>query len=281
MFRFNNPDAALVLLLVVGAYAHGPRARAGSTWWLVLAFSMVGFGFLAKMLQALLVLPGVRARVPGRGAGLDVEARLAADRSACGALLVSAGWWVAIVELWPASRRPYIGGSQHNSILEPDLRLQRLRSPHRQRDRQRRRRWRQTGRVGPDRITRMFSAEFGTQISWLLPAALILLVAGLVWRGTRPRTDRVRAAFVLWGGWLLVTGPRSASARASSTSTTRSPSRPRSARSSAWARACCGSAGTTSPRARCSRWSSRSPRSGRSCCSTARPTGTRGCAVRC
>ena len=52
----------------------------------------------------------------------------------------------------------------------------------------------------------MFGTEFGTQISWLLPAALILLVAGIVWRGTRPRTDRVRAAFVLWGGWLLVTG---------------------------------------------------------------------------
>ena len=34
----------------------------------------------------------------------------------------------------------------------------------------------------------------------------ILLVAGLAWRGSLPRTDRVRAAFVLWGGWLLVTG---------------------------------------------------------------------------
>ena len=52
----------------------------------------------------------------------------------------------------------------------------------------------------------MFGTEFGTQISWLLPAALILLVAGIVWRGVRPRTDRVRAAFILWGGWLLVTG---------------------------------------------------------------------------
>src|SRR4029077_8794512 len=64
----------------------------------------------------------------------------------------------------------------------------------------------QTGMWGPTGLTRMFGAEFGTQISWLLPAALILLVAGIVWRGTRPRTDRVRAAFVLWGGWLLGTG---------------------------------------------------------------------------
>jgi len=32
------------------------------------------------------------------------------------ALLVSAGWWIAIVQLWPASSRPYIGGSQNNSL---------------------------------------------------------------------------------------------------------------------------------------------------------------------
>ncbi len=51
----------------------------------------------------------------------------------------------------------------------------------------------------------MFSSEFGTQISWLLPAALILLVA-LAWLTRRaPRTDRSRAALLLWGGWLLVT----------------------------------------------------------------------------
>ncbi len=46
----------------------------------------------------------------------------------------------------------------------------------------------------------------GGQISWLLPAALIALAA-LVWLSwRRPRTDRVRAAALLWGGWLIVTG---------------------------------------------------------------------------
>jgi 4-amino-4-deoxy-L-arabinose transferase-like glycosyltransferase len=39
-----------------------------------------------------------------------------------------------------------------------------------------------------------------------LPAALVALVAGLVWRGRAARTDRLRAALLLWGGWLLVTG---------------------------------------------------------------------------
>src|ERR1700728_3261630 len=46
----------------------------------------------------------------------------------------------------------------------------------------------------------------GSQISWLLPAALIALAA-LLW-GTRraPQTDRIRAGALVWGSWLLVTG---------------------------------------------------------------------------
>ena len=46
----------------------------------------------------------------------------------------------------------------------------------------------------------------GGQASWLIPAALIAMVAGVVARRRAPRTDRVRAALLLWGGWLLVTG---------------------------------------------------------------------------
>ena len=45
----------------------------------------------------------------------------------------------------------------------------------------------------------------GGQASWLLPAALLALVAGLWARRRAPRTDRARAALLLWGGWLVVT----------------------------------------------------------------------------
>ena len=48
------------------------------------------------------------------------------------------------------------------------------------------------GRWGPTGSTRMFNTEFGGQISWLLPAALILLVAGLVFAGAR-RAPTARA----------------------------------------------------------------------------------------
>jgi 4-amino-4-deoxy-L-arabinose transferase-like glycosyltransferase len=52
----------------------------------------------------------------------------------------------------------------------------------------------------------MFNDAFGGQISWLMPAALIILVAGLIWTLRRSRTDRTRAALLLWGGWLVITG---------------------------------------------------------------------------
>lgn len=52
----------------------------------------------------------------------------------------------------------------------------------------------------------MFDPMQGGQIAWLIPAALVALVAGLLVRGRAPRTDRARAQLLLWGGWLVGTG---------------------------------------------------------------------------
>jgi len=207
IFRFNNPDALLVLLLVTGAYATVRALEDGSTGWLVLAGACVGFGFLAKQLQALLVVPAFAlvylAAAPG-----SLARRLGQLVAAGVAMVASAGWWVAIVELTPASARPYIGGSQTNSILELTFGYNgfgRLTGN-------------ETGSVGggpggpggggwgQTGWERMFGAEVGGQIAWLLPAALLLLAAGLWLTRRMPRTNRARAAFALWGGWLVVTG---------------------------------------------------------------------------
>ena len=59
---------------------------------------------------------------------------------------------------------------------------------------------------GKPGITRLFGPSMGVEASWLLPAALIGLVAGLWLTWRTARTDRVRAGLLLWGGWLLVTG---------------------------------------------------------------------------
>ena len=61
MFRFNNPDALLVLLLILGAWATTRAVERASVRWLVLAAAFVGFGFLAKSLQAFLVVPAFAA----------------------------------------------------------------------------------------------------------------------------------------------------------------------------------------------------------------------------
>ena len=205
MFRFNNPDALLTLLLTVAAYATIRAVEAGSTRWLVLAGSLVGFGFLTKMLQALLVVPAlglvylVAATPPLR--------RRIRQLAAFGiALVVSAGWWVAIVELVPASARPYIGGSQNNSILNLIFGYNGFGRLTGDEAGSVGGGATQGGRWGATGWGRLFNADYGGQISWLLPAALILLAAGLVLTWRAPRTDRTRASMLLWGGWLVVTG---------------------------------------------------------------------------
>jgi 4-amino-4-deoxy-L-arabinose transferase-like glycosyltransferase len=57
MFRLNAPDALLALLLLCAAWAFWSALEKGSTWLLVLTGALVGFAFLTKMLEALLVLP--------------------------------------------------------------------------------------------------------------------------------------------------------------------------------------------------------------------------------
>ncbi|MEU3303143.1 glycosyltransferase family 39 protein [Streptomyces sp. NPDC006678] len=208
MFRFNNPDALLALLMTVTVLCVLRALEDARTKWLVWAGVAVGFAFLTKTLQAFLILPPL-ALVYAVCAPTTLRRRLGQLALAGVALVVSGGWWVAIAELWPASSRPYIGGSQNNSFLELTFGYNGLGRIN----------GNETGSVGgggggggrqgggwgETGIGRMFDDTIGGQISWLLPAALILLVAGLVvtWRGGR--TDTARAAFLVWGGSLLTT----------------------------------------------------------------------------
>jgi 4-amino-4-deoxy-L-arabinose transferase-like glycosyltransferase len=204
MFRFNNPDALLVLLLTVAAYAMVRALENGRSRWLVLAGVVLGFAFLAKMLQAFLVVPGFALAYLWAGPP-RLGRRIWQLVLAGAGILVGGGWWVLIAEVVPAADRPYFGGSTNNNILQLAIGyngLGRLTGS-------------ETGSSGgggggggfggATGITRLFSSEFGGQISWLLPAALICL-AGMLWVSRRAaRTDRTRAAALLWGGWLVCT----------------------------------------------------------------------------
>ncbi len=206
MFRFNNPDALLVLLLTFSAYLTLRGIESGRVRWVVWAGVAVGFAFLTKQLQAFLILP-VLAGVYLAAAPLSWRKRFGHLFAALGAVVVSAGWWVAIVELVPASLRPYIGGSQTNSFLELTFGyngLGRLTGD-------------ETGSVtgggggagggmwGQTGILRLFENEIGGQIAWLLPAALVLFAVALVLGRGMVRTDARRATLLVFGGWLLVT----------------------------------------------------------------------------
>ena len=197
MFRFNNPDALLVLLQVAAAYCL-VRAleRASLRWMLGLGF-LLGFAFLAKMLQAFLVVPGF-ALVYLVAAPTDLRRRVGHLLAGGAAMTLAAGWWVAIVALWPASSRPMIDGSPDNSIINLIFGYNGLD--------------RLSGSAGPSPFSgnagllRLFNDLMGGQASWLLPASLLALVAGVAWRARAPRTDRTRAGLMLWGGWLIVSG---------------------------------------------------------------------------
>lgn len=224
MFRFDNPDALLVLLMVGAAYATVRAIEKAGTGWLLLAGTLIGFAFLAKMLQGFVVLPAL-AIAYLVAAPTGVWRRIRQLLLAGVAVVVGAGWWVAIAELWPAANRPYIGGSTTNSVLELALGYNGL------------------GRIfgnerggglpggggpgggrggelelfggpggpggapgggfgGASGLQRLFAGEIGGQVTWLLPAALLLLVAGgrLAWKHRE-----LRGSLVLWGGWTVVT----------------------------------------------------------------------------
>src|SRR3954451_2785631 len=117
MFRFDNPDALLVLLMTAGAYTTTRAVEKASWRWLALTGVLLGFGFLTKMMQAFLVLPAF-ALVYLVAAPTGVAARIRHLLLAGLALIVSAGWYVALVSLCPASSRPFIAGSTNNTLWE-------------------------------------------------------------------------------------------------------------------------------------------------------------------
>ena len=207
MFRFNNPDALLVLLMTAAAYALVRAIENGRTRWLVFCGVLLGFAFLAKMLQAFLVVPGFAIAYLWAGAPPRLLRRVWQTAAVGAGIIVGAGWWLLIAELTPAADRPYFGGSTDNNILQLAIGyngLGRITGD-------------ETGSIGgggpggagfggATGLLRLFHTEFGGQISWLLPAALICL-AVMTWVSRRAaRTDRIRAAALLWGGWVIVTG---------------------------------------------------------------------------
>ena len=201
IFRYNNPDALLTLLLLAAAYAFIRSLERGSLRWVTLAAVLVGLAFNTKYLQGWLVLPAFAA-VWAVAAPGGIRRRLLGLAIALSTTIVASGWWILVMELLPASARPFVGGSTNGSALDLVLGYDGL------------------GRIfgggpgggpgggggfsGTPGLFRLFNAELGGQVAWFLPLAALGLAVGLWARRHAPRTDLRRAAYLMWGVWLAV-----------------------------------------------------------------------------
>ncbi|MFF1544184.1 ArnT family glycosyltransferase [Streptomyces sp. NPDC058291] len=200
--RDTNPDPILVFLMLLAAATLLKAVRTGRLMPLVWSGVAVGFAFNTKMMQAYVVLPAFfLVYLWAANASLGKRIRNLAVGTV--ALLVSSAWWMVVVDLIPASARPYIGGSTDNTVWDLVVGYNGF------------------GRIfgasssvgsqgngasfgGEAGLYRMFNDIMGGQISWLIPFAAIALAAGLILRGRAPRTDAKRAALMLWGGWFVL-----------------------------------------------------------------------------
>ncbi len=115
--RFNNPEPLMGLLMVAAVLVTLKAMDSGRLRTFALAGLLLGLAFMAKQVQALLVLPALCLAVLALSKG-RVSQRITQLLMAGGALLITGATWLVIVDLIPASQRPYIGGSVHNSSIE-------------------------------------------------------------------------------------------------------------------------------------------------------------------
>ncbi|GAB2716283.1 glycosyltransferase family 39 protein [Arthrobacter bambusae] len=225
MFRFNNPDAMMVFCLMVAAWMTVTATQKASPALLFWAGTFIGLAFLSKMLEGFMTIPALGLAYL-LAAPVPLKKRLLHFLGAAGGITLVTGAYALVFQLTPVSVRPYMAGSQGNSLWElvfgynglsrivgrgngipggaaPDF----ARYP---------------GGIGaepggavpggggfsfggPPGILRLFGGEFSAEVAWLLPTALLLLAAGLWFTRRAARTDAIRASLVLWGTWLVIT----------------------------------------------------------------------------
>jgi 4-amino-4-deoxy-L-arabinose transferase-like glycosyltransferase len=112
--RTNNVDVLLIFFMILSCDAALSACESGRWRTLLWSGALVGLAFNTKTLAAYLIVPGIALAyllcAPG------VWSRRLVQLLAAGAVmvLVSAAW-MAVVELTPASKRPFVGSSTNNS----------------------------------------------------------------------------------------------------------------------------------------------------------------------
>ncbi len=203
MFRYNNPDALLTLLMIGAAFATLESIDQGKLRWLLVAGALVGAGFLTKQLQVALILPAI-ALAYVVFARLPVYRRLVHLGTGLIAAVVASGWWFIIAQTADPARRPFIGGSRSNNIWELTLGYNGLD--------------RLTGedashtlsspsadlyqKLDPG-ITRFLQPQFSAQFAWFLPLAIAGVGITIWFVIRRHGTSQQRSFLVLCAAWFV------------------------------------------------------------------------------
>ncbi|MGI5427373.1 ArnT family glycosyltransferase [Streptomyces sp. CA-179760] len=202
--RATIPDTALTLLLVAAAGALQKAARTGRLLPLIMCGVWVGLAFQTKMLQAWLVLPVFAVVYQLTAITSPLRRALRLLLSGAVTLAVSCSW-ALIAWVTPAGNRPYVDATSNNNPFSlvfgyngisrfsddgtafgavPATAASRI-----------------SGNTGWGMLV---NHTVGPQIAWFLPLAVLAAVTALIWRAREPRTDPLRAGFLLWGGWLAI-----------------------------------------------------------------------------
>lgn len=115
--RTNNIDAILIFTLLAAAWALMKAVRKQRLSWLLASFALVGVGFNMKMLQAYMVLPAFYLFYWLAGKA-SWKKRIGHLMAATVVVLAVSLSYAVIVDAIPKDKRPYIGSSQTNSVLE-------------------------------------------------------------------------------------------------------------------------------------------------------------------
>ncbi|MFE3191076.1 ArnT family glycosyltransferase [Nocardia sp. NPDC059240] len=211
--RGNISDTLLILLLVLAADQAAAVIASGRTRHLLYCGLWVGLAFQAKMVQAWLVIPAIAAAVLIASSKTELRQRITGIAGFGAVTAVVSLSWMTLVGLLPAGHRPYVDGSHHNSLFEQVFVYN---GASRTNDGfgvgaanfvtgGDGAGYRAALVLGPDnRFDHVFGGGGGREAGWLVPLALVCLLA-LGWAARRrPRTDPETAALTLWGGWLLI-----------------------------------------------------------------------------
>jgi 4-amino-4-deoxy-L-arabinose transferase-like glycosyltransferase len=223
--RENISDSLMILLLVLAADAvsgaiagraardagqdagHPDAPSSGRTLGrLILAGVWVGLAFQAKEVEAWMVLPalGLAYLLSGPGPVLRRAGQLAVAGVVVALVSVS---WMTAVSVVPAADRPYVDGSQGNSVFEQVFSYNGFSRFGDKTPLQVRAAQLDPGAALPvpsRAANRLLDGSLGLDTGWLIPAAAVVAAWGIASRRRQPRGDPLRACFILWGGWLVI-----------------------------------------------------------------------------